>query len=167
MEDAVKKRVKARKDQKGQGLKQNWKFVFFETLAETSNVSEAARACDAQLSYVYKHRREDPDFRRRWSAALLEGYDHLEMETLQRLRFGIAQGDAKFDIPNALRLLAAHRASAEKERARQAKYDKDAVLDRLNTKLDRIWERQQARKAKAAAAQAAAPVGDPGDHPAA
>ena len=138
------KRVKPRQDQKGQNLKQNWKFVFLEMLAETSNVTRAAEACGALPSYVYKHRREDPDFRRKWSAALLEGYEHLEMETLQRLRFGIGPDDPKFDIPNALRLLAAHKESAAREKARRGKRDKATVLASLNAKLDKMRERRLA-----------------------
>ena len=138
------KRVKPRKDQKGQNLSQNWKIVFLETLAETSNVSEAARKSGAMTSYAYKWRRESPEFRAQWSAALLEGYEHLEMETLQRLRFGTPPGDTKFDIANALRLLAAHREAAAKEKARQGKRDKAVVLASLNAKLDRMRERRAA-----------------------
>ena len=138
------KRVKPRKDQKGQNLSQNWKVIFLETLAETSNVSEAARKSGALKSYAYKWRRESPEFRAMWSAALLEGYEHLEMETLQRLRFGTPPGDAKFDIANALRLLAAHREAAAKEKARQGKRDKAIVLASLNAKLDRMRERRAA-----------------------
>ncbi len=138
------KRVKPRKDQQGQKLPQNWKHIFLETLAETSNVSEAARTSGALTSYAYKWRRENPEFRALWSAALLEGYEHLEMETLQRLRFGTPPGDAKFDIANALRLLSAHREAAAKEKARQGKRDKATVLAGLNAKLDRMRERRAA-----------------------
>ncbi|MGB3796372.1 MAG: hypothetical protein WA957_08710 [Alteraurantiacibacter sp.] len=138
------KRVKPRSDQKGQNLSQNWKFIFLEALAETSNVSEAARKAGAMTSYVYKWRRESPEFRQQWSAALLEGYEHLEMETLHRLRFGTPAGETKFDIANALRLLTAHREAAAKEKARKGKRDKAVVLASLNAKLDRMRERRAA-----------------------
>ena len=138
------KRVKPRKEQKHQKLAQNWKFVFLEELAETSNVTKAAAKCNAMTSYVYKHRREDPEFRRKWGAALLEGYEHLEMETLERLRFGTGPGDTKFDIPNALRLLAAHKESAAREKARRGKRDRATVLASLNAKLDKMRERRAA-----------------------
>ena len=36
----MSKRVKPRKEQRGQNLKQNWKHVFLEELAETSNVTK-------------------------------------------------------------------------------------------------------------------------------
>ncbi|WP_120076404.1 hypothetical protein [Aurantiacibacter odishensis] len=140
----MSKRVKPRKEQRGQNLKQNWKHVFLEELAETSNVTKAAEKAGAMTSYVYKWRRENPEFRAQWSAALLEGYEHLEMETLQRLRFGTPPGETKFDIANALRLLAAHREAAAKEKARQGSRDKATVLAGLNAKLDRMRERRAA-----------------------
>lgn len=137
-------RVKPRKDQKHQNLSQNWKFIFLETLAETSNVTKAAASCGAITSYVYKHRREDPAFRAKWNAALLEGYEHLEMETLHRLRFGTGPDDPKFDIPNALRLLAAHKETVAREKARRGKRDRATVLASLNAKLDKMRERRAA-----------------------
>ncbi|WP_271078912.1 hypothetical protein [Aurantiacibacter sp. MUD61] len=142
--ERMAKRVKPRKEQKHQNLPQNWKFIFLEELAETSNVTKAAAKCGAMTSYVYKHRRENPEFRQKWGAALLEGYEHLEMETLERLRFGTAPGDAKFDIPNALRLLAAHKESAAREKARRGKRDRATVLASLNAKLDKMRERRAA-----------------------
>lgn len=138
------KRVKARQGQQPVKLKQNWKIEFLEVLAETSNVSEACRQTSAEKSYAYKVRRENAEFRRDWGAALLEGYEHLEMETLQRLRFGTGPDDKKFDIPNALRLLAAHKESAAREKARRGKRDKATVLASLNAKLDKMRERRAA-----------------------
>ncbi|RPF71259.1 hypothetical protein [Aurantiacibacter spongiae] len=138
------KRVKPRQDQKGQNLRPNWKAIFLETLAETSNVTRAAQACNAMPSYAYRHRRQDPVFRRRWSEALLEGYEHLELETLERLRFGTPPGDRKFDIASALRLLAAHREAAAREKARQSKRDRAVVLASLTKKLEMMRERKVA-----------------------
>ncbi|KLI64866.1 hypothetical protein [Aurantiacibacter marinus] len=140
------KRTKLRPEQKAteRGLTRHWRGLFLETLAETSNVSEAARVSGASPSRAYKLRRENTEFRKNWGAALLEGYEHLEMETLERLRFGTSPDDRKFDIPNALRLLTVHRESAAKEKARRGKRDKDAVLASLNAKLDRMRERKAA-----------------------
>ena len=138
------RRVKARTGQQTARLKSNWRYAFLERLAETSNVSEACRVCGAEPSLAYRHRRVDPDFRKRWDEALLEGYEHLELETLQRLRFGTGPDDVKFDIPNALRLLTAHRESVAREKARRGKRDRAQVLDRLNAKLDKMRERKAA-----------------------
>ena len=140
----VGNRVKTRAGEKGQKLKTNWKEVFLEKLAETSNVTKACRACGALSSYVYRHRRKDAEFRRIWGEALLEGYEHLEMETLQRLRFGTGAGDTKFDIPNALRLLTVHRETVARERARQGKREDGEVLKRLTAKLEQMRERKLA-----------------------
>ena len=137
-------RVKALKGQQKKKLTAKWRMYFLEKLAETSNVSEACRACDAEPSLVYRHRRKDPEFRRQWGEALLEGYEHLEMETLQRLRFGTGPDDAKFDIPNALRLLTAHRETVARERARRGKRDEQDILESLNAKIDRMRERKAA-----------------------
>ena len=69
-------------------LDRHWRKLFLDTLAETSNVSEAARVAEINPSRAYKVRRAEPGFRRQWNAALIEGYEHLEMETLHRLRAG-------------------------------------------------------------------------------
>ncbi|MGB3166736.1 MAG: hypothetical protein WBA68_08185 [Alteraurantiacibacter sp.] len=139
-------RVKARQGQQGASLKANWRHVFLERLAETSNVTQACAACEAEPSFVYKVRRELPEFRKAWGEALLEGYEHLEMETLHRLRFGTGPDDPKFDIPNALRLLAAHKETVARERARRGKRDEAEVLASLKNKLEAMRQRQIAAK---------------------
>ena len=137
-------RIKLRPEQKigeKDDLNRHWVGLFLDTLAETSNVTASARMAGCSVSRAYKFRREDSDFRRRWGEALLEGYEHLEMETLHRLRFGIGPDDPKFDIPNALRLLTAHRDAVSREKARRGKRDRAAVLASLNAKLDKMRER--------------------------
>lgn len=141
------KQIKLRPEQKvgeKEGLNRHWVGLFLDTLAETSNITAASKVAGCNPSRAYKLRREDADFRKRWNEALLEGYEHLEMETLQRLRFGMAAGDAKFDVPNALRLLAAHKETVAREKARRGKRDRAAVLASLNAKLDKMRERREA-----------------------
>ena len=65
-----------------------WSRVFLSELAATSNVSAAARKAGIHASTAYDTRRQNPEFNRAWQAALCEGYDHLEMELLHRLRTG-------------------------------------------------------------------------------
>lgn len=125
-------------------LNKHWQVFFLDKLAETSNVSQAAAEVGANPARAYRLRREDPEFARKWSAALLEGYEHLEMETLRRLREGVPADGPKFDIANALRLLTLHRETVAKEKARQGKRDKATVLAGLNAKLDRMRERRAA-----------------------
>lgn len=143
----MSKTVKMRPEQKlGEraDLNRHWVGLFLDTLAETSNVTVSCQMAGCSPSRAYKRRREDEVFRRRWGEALLEGYEHLEMETLHRLRFGTGADDRKFDIPNALRLLAAHTETVAREKARRGKRDKAAVLASLMGKLDAIRQRRAA-----------------------
>jgi hypothetical protein len=119
-------------------LDRHWRTLFLDTLAETSNVSAAARKAGVNPSRAYKVRREEPGFAAKWGDALLEGYKHLEMETLHRLRMGVDSGkeDRKFDIANALRLLTLHRETVAREKAVRGHMDEDEVLASLNAKID-------------------------------
>lgn len=116
--------------------------IFFETLAETSSVTAAAIVSNLPLTTVYRRRRTDPEFRAQWTAALLEGYEHLEIETLHRLRMGIDPHGKKFDIANALRLLALHKETVARERALRDDEDEDAILASLDAKIDAMRARE-------------------------
>jgi hypothetical protein len=122
--------------------KAQWRRIFLDKLAETSNVSEAARAAHIEPARAYKIRREETEFRREWYDALLEGYEHLEMEMLHRLRVGTGKDDNKFDFANALRLLMLHRETVARERALRGSGDKASVLASLNAKIDLMRERE-------------------------
>jgi hypothetical protein len=92
------------------GAPKNWRQTFLDKLAETSNVTASAEAASISLAWVYKTRREDPQFARDWSAALAEGYDNLEMDLLRHLRTGESkESGIKFDFATAFRALARHR----------------------------------------------------------
>lgn len=126
-----------------------WREVFLERLAETSNVRASADWAHVTTSQVYASRRTEPEFARKWQAALCEGYDNLEMDVLDRLRNG-EPGDAagkKFEYAVALRLLAAHRESVARERAMRDNEDADEVLASIDAKLDRMRERAAAMAA--------------------
>lgn len=63
--------------------------IFFAELSEVCNVAAASRAAgfpDGQSAYHRKAR--DPEFRRRYEAAVEESYSRLELEMLERARFG-------------------------------------------------------------------------------
>ena len=129
--------------------KKNWKSIFLNELAETSNVKAAADAAGVSQSLVYKTRREDADFARQWYAALAEGYDNLEMELLSRLREGRledvdeAGNKRKFDIGTAFRCLIAHRETVAKEKGRATLDDEIATMKSINAKIDQIREREE------------------------
>jgi hypothetical protein len=111
---------KARKAWRG-----HWRELFLDALAETSNVIAAAAAAGATTSLAYRFRRSDPAFAARWRVALREGYDNLEFELLGHLRD--PQPERKMDVGAAVRLLAAHRATVERQRALDEEEDVEAV----------------------------------------
>lgn len=126
-----------------------WSKPFLAELAATSNVSAAARAARINTAKAYEARRADPIFNRQWQQALCEGYDHLEMELLHRLRSGeikaapgAKRGVRAFDNATAFRLLSAHRESAARQRALRDSEDTEAILASIDAQLDKMRERR-------------------------
>jgi hypothetical protein len=123
----------------------NWRQTFLATLADSSNISEAAESAQISVSWVYKTRREDPEFFRKWLNALCEGYDNLEMDLLHRLRTGETK-DAdgrKFDNATAFRLLVAHKQSVARQHAMRDNESEEEILASINAKLDAMRERER------------------------
>ena len=122
--------------------KRNWRRLFLDKLAETSNVSAAADAAGVHTDRVYRLRRNDPEFAADWKRSLIEGYEHLELETLFRLRNGIGKDDPKFDLANALRLLGMHRdtvAGADRKSDR----NESEILASIDAKIERMQAREK------------------------
>lgn len=126
-----------------------WSKLFLGELAATSNVSAAARTAGVGTAAAYEARRANPEFNRAWQRALCEGYDHLEMELLRRLRdgeikpaAGAKKGTRTFDNATALRLLAAHRDAAARQRAIHSNEDSEAIIQSINAKLEVIRQRR-------------------------
>ena len=65
-----------------------WSQLFLAELAATSNVTASAKKAGIATSTAYDARRTKAEFNRAWQRALCEGYDHLEMDLLRRLRDG-------------------------------------------------------------------------------
>lgn len=124
-----------------------WCVPFLAALAETSNVAASAALAGVAKHKAYRLRRDRPEFARQWYAALAEGYEHLELETLQRLRHGVPADGPKFDIANALRLLAMHRETVARERSRAGHWDEASVLASLNAKLESMRQNELALEA--------------------
>lgn len=130
---------------------------FLEELAVTSNVAAAAHVADLPTGKIYQLRRTDPEFARRWYAALAEGYDNLEMELLAHLRGGEDGGGGgadkrKFDTAAALRCLTAHRESVAREKGRRTLAEEAATIAAINAKIDAL--RARAKESDAAIRQA-------------
>lgn len=138
---AMKRRV-ARK-RRTTPKRATWMRDFLAALAETSNVTAAAEKARITLGHVYKTRRTDQAFARKWMSALCEGYDNLELELLHRLRSGATgpEKDRRFDNATAFRLLAAHRDSAARERAIQDNADSERIVRSINEKLELMRQR--------------------------
>ncbi|WP_374530620.1 hypothetical protein [Novosphingobium sp.] len=120
-------------------------------MAATSNVSAAARKAGISTTAAYEARRLNAEFNRAWQRALCEGYDHLEMELLHRLRSGevkpatgARRGVRAFDNATAFRLLAAHRESAARQRAIRDNEDAEAIILSINAKLEKMRQRRLA-----------------------
>lgn len=130
-----------------------WRKPFLLGLAQTSNVAASARKAGIDVSTVYKTRHSDAGFAHAWFAALCEGYDNLELELLRRLREGELDSGTKgavrrkFDNGNAFRLLAAHRATVQRQRGRNDYEYEDQLLASINAKLEKMRQRTLARSA--------------------
>lgn len=128
-----------------------WSKSFLSELAATSNVTASARKAGVTTATAYDARRANPEFNRAWQRALCEGYDHLEMELLHRLRTGevkpvagAKRGTRAFDNATAFRLLAAHRDSAARQRAIQSNEDAEKIVLSINAKLEGMRRRMLA-----------------------
>jgi hypothetical protein len=127
----------------GEGmLNKHWRTYFLQALAETSNVTLSADKAGVAPSRAYKARREDPEFAAAWRAALVEGYDHLEMEALGYLR--APDASRKFDVASAIRLLTMHRETVAAERARTGHSDAQSVLNSIDAVIGQMRERRAA-----------------------
>jgi hypothetical protein len=134
------------------GPRPQWRAIFLQALAETSNVSASAAKAKVPTARVYKARREEAAFAADWRAALREGYDNLEIELLGHLRN--PDPSRKMEVGAAVRLLNAHRATVERERALEGEEDEQAVLDSIDSFLEGIRQRRLANAALAIEAQA-------------
>lgn len=123
---------------------------FLMILAGTCNVSLAARETKRSARVFYDLRRRDSGFRAAWGEALREGYELLELEMVERCRFGAPkdvfyQGcktatTRVFNDATALRLLAFHRKSVERMRAADEERapDAKAIFDELAARVAEI-----------------------------
>jgi len=128
------------KEGESERINNNWRVLFLDHLAESSNVSESASKAGISVSRAYKVRREEPDFARLWLAALWEGYTHLEMEVVRRLRQGdqATADKGRYDFANAIRLLAAHRETASQAMAQQRNVSAAEVRASIDRKVEEI-----------------------------
>ncbi len=125
---------------RGERRNTRWRDRFIEALAQSSNVKRSAEEAGVSSSVAYRLRTNDPEFARRWLAALWEGYLHLEMEVLRRLREGdlVTEGGEKYDFANAIRLLSAHRDNAAQAQAAQRNVSAAEIRASIDRKVEEI-----------------------------
>ncbi len=150
---AVEKRSPRYGKNKGRKINSRWRETFIDTLAQTSNVTRSARAAKVEPSQVYRTRREEPLFYEKWQQALCEGYDHLELEILRRLREGdmLASDGNRYDFGSALRILTAHRESVARIRAQRSNTSVAEVRASIDRKVEEVRQSVLAREAQQAA----------------
>ena len=130
---------------------------FMALLAETCNVSHAARATGMAVSGIYLRRKSHPAFAAEWDEALATGYALLEAELLHRAREGgqeeVADKDGnvtkvrKISDQLGLSLLKLHMDHVAKIRAMRAalpsEVETNAMRARLVASLDKVKAHQR------------------------
>jgi hypothetical protein len=113
---AAARRPAAKKQSKAAAQRLKWTVerqeVFFRELAEVCNVAAAAREAGFEDGEpAYKEKARNSAFRARYEAAVAEGYSRLELEMLERSRFGEDRpkdagksGERLRQVPTALAL---------------------------------------------------------------
>ncbi|XUU61668.1 hypothetical protein ACRAQ6_05185 [Erythrobacter sp. HA6-11] len=146
MTDTPKQKVSGAN--KGRSINTRWRENFIQELARTSNVTKSAKAVGQTTSTVYRLRSSDPAFAQKWLNALWEGYVHLEMEVLRRLREGDlkTEGGDKYDFANAIRLLSAHRDNAAEAQAARRNVSAAEVRASIDKKVEQIRSQVLAEK---------------------
>ncbi|WP_069051331.1 MULTISPECIES: hypothetical protein [unclassified Blastomonas] len=136
-------------------------WAFLDHLAETSNVSVAAKRAGVSRSAVYRLRASSPAFRAGWQSAIATGYDELEFRMLKTARFGTLKpvkrpdgsiGRAtEYDDAQGLKLLMAYKANLEKAGADKGRGEgagdaasARAARDQLAATLEQIRQRLDA-----------------------
>ena len=121
---------------------------FVEALAETCNVTRAAKAICRSISNVYLHRARDAGFRASWDQALAIGYSRLEMMLLERALHGIEKvvvakdGSTstmtEYSDRTALALLRMHRDSVTNTEQPVDEQQYVEARDRIMARIERI-----------------------------
>lgn len=122
---------------------------FLDSLAATCNVTASAEATGFNTFSIYRRRRLDPAFARRWQAALEQGYARIEMALVQRAADaleGLAPDPGTpittMTAELALKILARHRASIDAGTRGKRNWVRPRTLDEVRgsilTKLEAV-----------------------------
>ena len=125
---------------------------FIEALADSCNVTLAARAIERLLTSVYCRKACDATFRRQWEQALAVGYSRLELMLLERALHGVEKvvvlkdgGQSvmrEYDNRTALALLRLHRDGVAATEQPIAEQEYAEARDRIMARIERIRARK-------------------------
>ncbi len=129
---------------------------FIEALADSCNVTLAAKAIGRSLTNVYRRRMRDASFRNGWEEALAIGYSRLEMMLLERALHGVEKvviardgtSTVMRDYPDrvALALLRMHRDSVAKGAQPIDAQEVAEARDRILARIARLRARGQGKR---------------------
>ena len=151
-----------RKPQMRKASRRNWtktkESEFLSVLAETCNVTEAARQAGVCLSYAYKRRASNAGFRAGWMQAIGDAYQRLELVLLDRAFNGTEKvvkrrdgsEDRMLEYSNqlGLSLLKMHRNTAAEAASEMPPEDVGEMREQLVKKLLRLKKRIEGQAAR-------------------
>ena len=131
---------------------------FLSVLAETCNVTEAARQARVSPNCVYQKRKIDAAFRAGWLEAIATAYQRLELVLLERAfngtekivrrKDGSEERMVEYSDQLGVTLLKMHRATAMEAAPESAPENIEEIRERLFNKLERLRKREEARGKK-------------------
>jgi len=151
-----------RKPQMRKASRRNWtktkESKFLSVLAETCNVTEAARQAGICLSYAYKRRASNAGFRAGWMQAIGDAYQRLELVLLDRAfngiekvvkrRDGSEERMLEYSNQLGLSLLKMHRNTAAEAASEMPPEDVGEMREQLVKKLLRLKKRIEGQTAQ-------------------
>ena len=122
--------------------------LFIETLADSCNVTLAARTIGRSMTNVYLHRNRDASFRAAWEQAIGIAYSRLEIMLLERALHGVEKTVVlkdgsesvmrEYSDRTALALLRHHRDAVAASEQPIAEQEYAEARDRIMARIDRI-----------------------------
>jgi len=142
--------------------RRNWtktkESEFLSVLAETCNVTEAARQAGVCLSYAYKRRASNAGFRAGWMQAIGDAYQRLELVLLDRAfngtekvvkrRDGSEERMLEYSNQLGLSLLKMHRNTAAEAASEMPPEDVEEMREQLVKKLLRLKKRIEGQSSR-------------------
>jgi len=139
--------------------------LFFDELAATANVKQAAKAAGVSANAVYQRRIRDPHFKAKWAAVLESGRASIEMHLVEAANRSfepeeLDTGDVppKVSVAEAIRIVQVHGSKKQQEElpdpyAEQAASMTETEVDELRARIVRKLQAMRRRDRPALLAQ--------------